>query len=111
MIINYDKINYKRLQNLNYLKYNNIKLIKELNDIIENDKLFELFEFSFNYFYYFKNGKYFGEMKNNLKHGKGKMYFNNGGMYIGDWKNDIIEGSGIIYFVDGEVYRGIIKKI
>ena len=70
----YYKINHIKLQNLNYLKYNNIKLIKELNDIIENDKLFELFEFSFNYFYYFKNGKYFGEMKNNLKHGKGTMY-------------------------------------
>ena len=59
MIINYDKINYKRLQNLNYLKYNNIKLIKELNDIIENDKLFELFVFSFNYFYYFKKWQIF----------------------------------------------------
>ena len=43
------------------------------------------------------NGKYIGQLKNNLRDGKGIMYFNNGDRYEGDFKNDLKEGKGIYY--------------
>ena len=34
------------------------------------------------------DGQYIGEIKNDIREGKGKMYFKNGDRYEGEWKND-----------------------
>ena len=60
---NINKRNYHQLQNLNYLKNNNENLIKELNKLINSDKISEIFDFSLDNFYYEKGGKYIGEYK------------------------------------------------
>ena len=65
-----NKRNYHQLQNLNFLKINNENLIRDLNNLIKNDKISEIFEFSFDNFYNEKGEKYIGEMKNGLKDGK-----------------------------------------
>ena len=85
------------------------KIIKDLTIMINSDKIYELYEFSFNNFYDDNGEKYIGEMKNGLKEGKGRMYFNNGSRYEGDFKNDKMEGKGILYFNDGR-YEGDFKN-
>ena len=40
----------------------------------------------------YKNGKYKGEFKNDLKDGKGIYYYNDENRYEGEWKNDLKEG-------------------
>ena len=47
---NTNKRNYHQLQNLYNLKNNNEKIIKDLNNIINNDKISEIYEYSFNNF-------------------------------------------------------------
>ena len=39
-------------------------------------------------------GRYIGEIKNGLRHGKGKMIYNNGNIYEGNWLNDLFDGKG-----------------
>ena len=132
------KINYHKLINLNNLNKNNEKLIKKLNDIINKDKISEIYEFSFNNFYNVNGEKYIGEMKNGLKEGKGILYYdkdnenkrkiyegefkndkpdgkgimvwNNDERYEGDFKNDNFEGKGIFYFKNGNKYEGDYKN-
>ena len=42
---------------------------------------------------------YIGELKNNLKHGKGKLYYKNGNIkYEGDFINDKFAGNGKFYY-------------
>ena len=56
-----------------------------------------------------KNGEfsvYEGDLKKDLKEGKGIYYWNNGNRYEGDWKNDLKEGKGIYYWNDGRRYEG-----
>ena len=69
IINNYNKSkrNYNLLQNLNYLKNNNEIVIKSLNDTIMD----KIYEFSIDKFYNEFGEKYIGEMKNNVKDGKG----------------------------------------
>jgi serine/threonine-protein kinase len=55
---------------------------------------------------YYDNGRYEGEVVNNLKQGKGTYYWKNAGRYTGDWKNDVIEGNGIYYSETGDKYDG-----
>ena len=133
-----NKRNYSKLQNLYNLYNNNEKLIKELNDLINNDKLSEIFDFSFNNFYNengekyigemingYKNGKgviyydincqerikgYEGEFKNDQPEGKGAMYWKNGDKYEGDWKKGMSDGKGIYYHNNGDRYEGDYKK-
>ena len=51
-------------------------------------------------------GKYIGEFKNDLRDGKGIVYYNSGSRYEGDWKNNKMEGKGIYYYNDGNRYEG-----
>ena len=37
-------------------------------------------------------------MKQNLKHGKGKIIYKDGTIFEGNFKNDKIEGEGILYY-------------
>ena len=78
---NINKRNYHQLQNLNYLKNNNENLIKELNKLINNDKISEIFDFSLDNFYNEKGEKYIGEYKKGLKEGKGILYYDKGNEY------------------------------
>ena len=103
--------------NLNTIKNNNIKLILELNDIINDTDINfnKIFKFSFDIFYNENGEKYIGEMKNGLKTGKGILYYNKDDekkrkRYEGDFKNDKIEGKGIFYWNDGSRYEGDFKN-
>ena len=37
-------------------------------------------------------------LKNNLREGRGMLYYNNGDIYKGDWKDGKAEGKGIFYY-------------
>ena len=135
---NMNKRNYHKIQIIYDIKNDNEKLIKDISNIINNDKIFEIYGFPNNK-YTNNNGEiYIGEMKNNLKDGKGIFYFNkddkferkkyegdfkndkregkgtiywnDGDRYEGDWKNDKIEGKGIFYWNDGDKYDGDFKN-
>ena len=56
-------------------------------------------------------GKYDGEFKDGMKHGRGEFTFNNGLRYVGDYENGIREGSGTIYKKSGGLaYSGNIRN-
>ncbi len=54
----------------------------------------------------FDNGMYEGQVRNNKKHGKGKMIYNDGDVYEGEWKNDQQEGKGKMNYFEGDIYKG-----
>ena len=60
---NINKRNYYNLRNINNIKNNNEILIKELNNIMDNDNISDIYEFSFNNFYNNNGEKYIGEIK------------------------------------------------
>ena len=104
MIKSYDdkNINYELLQNLKELKsYNYMDNIKE-EDLL--DVYYSMIKKKQIKMY--KDGKYEGEFKNNLRDGKGIMYYNNDNKYEGEWKNDFKEGKGIMYYKSGNKYVG-----
>ena len=72
---NINKRNYFKLQNLNYLKNNSEKLIQNLNNMINNDNISEIYKFALDNFYNENGEKYIGEIKNGLKDGKGILYY------------------------------------
>ena len=55
-----------------------------------------------------ENGEYYnGQRMNNLKHGKGKIYYKNGNIkYEGDFVNDKYDGYGKYFWENGEYYIG-----
>ena len=67
-IINDNKANMKQIQ-------------KEFNNIVGENKTKT-----------YKNGKYKGEFKNDLKDGKGTYFYTDENRYEGEWKNDLKEG-------------------
>ena len=116
-----DKRNYYKYFNLNEIKRSNNNIINDLNKIINEKKLNCKFNYindiyckiiTINKTIILENGdKYIGEVVNNLKNGKGTLYFNqNNGCvknkYEGDWKDDVKEGKGILYWNDGTRYDG-----
>ena len=58
----------------------------------------------------YENGRYFGELKEGKKDGKGVYYYNNGDRYEGNWKEGVREGKGIYYYSNGESYEGDFKN-
>jgi hypothetical protein len=50
--------------------------------------------------------RYEGFWKNNQKYSKGTMLYKDGSTYIGQWKNDLREGEGTIYYSSGEKFCG-----
>lgn len=50
------------------------------------------------------DGKYYGEMKNNERHGQGVMKYTDGYEYIGRWENDRKNGFGIMNFGETSHY-------
>lgn len=57
---------------------------------------------------HFKHGaRYEGEKVNNLRHGKGKFFYQDGGLYDGDWVRNKMEGHGKLYYKSGKIaYEG-----
>mgnify|MGYP002862731071 CR=1 FL=1 len=53
----------------------------------------------------YKNGKYKGEFKNDLKDGKGIYYYNDENRYEGEWKNDLKEGESCCIKIHREQER------
>ena len=113
IFINYDmnKRNYYQLKNLNNINNNNNLLIKKLKKVIEDEKIYE---FSINNFYNEKGEQYVGEMKNNLKEGKGLIYFKEDDddmrqRYEGEFKNDKMQGKGIMFWKLGNIYEDFLK--
>ena len=128
------KRNFIFLQNMNYLKEINVKLIEKLDIIMKDITFYDLYQYSFDNFYDENGEKYSGEIKNGLKEGKGILYYNkdskikedryegdfhndkregkgilfwkNGDKYEGDWKDDKREGKGKVTFINGEIYEG-----
>ena len=98
-----NKRNYFILLNINKIKNNSEKLIKELNNIINKDAIYE---YSLNNFYNENGERYIGQLVNGKKNGNGIIYYVSGNRYEGDWKNDKKEGKGILYLNDGERYEG-----
>jgi len=125
---NTKKINYYILQNINNLKINTENVINELNQVfnylgeiinykgsvsdnyIYHYDINSIYNYSKNNFYNSKiNGeKYIGDIKNNLKDGKGILFYNNNNLfpenrkiYEGEFKNNKREGSGTMYWKDG----------
>ena len=134
---NLNKRNYYKLQNLYYLKNNNEMMIKYINNIIDDNQIFNIYKFPNDQFSnsedsiyigemeryfisYYKNGKgieffnngdmYEGNYKDNKKEGKGIYYFNFGDNYEGDYKNDERDGKGIYYYNNGDRYEGDFKN-
>jgi hypothetical protein len=56
-------------------------------------------------------GKYTGEWKNNLMHGRGEFKFTRegkerGDYYVGEWQNGHQHGKGTYYYRNGDRYEG-----
>ena len=50
--------------------------------------------------------RYEGEMKNDMKEGRGCLYHSDGDVFMGEWKNGNINGYGIITHFNGASYEG-----
>jgi hypothetical protein len=51
-------------------------------------------------------GRYLGEVQNNLSHGRGTFYWENGDVYRGNWVNGKKDGLGIYILTNGDYYEG-----
>ena len=103
---NINKRNYIKLINLNCLKDNNNKIIKDLTNAINSDKIYE---YSIAQFYNDYGQKYIGEIKNGIKEGKGVLYFNKKDnrefkRYEGEFKDDTFNGNGLFFRNNDSIY-------
>ena len=120
MINNYENQyrNYQLLKNLNQM--NNSIILENLNLINLDNNFINKFTYILNLYdkivndnkmeTYNNGNKYFGQIRNGLRNGKGKMYYLNGSQYDGEWKDDLFEGKGILYNSNGDKYEGDWKK-
>jgi len=51
-------------------------------------------------------GKYAGQLKDNIPHGRGKFLLPDGTRYEGEWKEGKPHGSGTVTYADWAVYKG-----
>lgn len=51
-------------------------------------------------------GKYSGQLKNNVPHGRGKLLMPDGTKYDGEWQEGKPHGRGIIIYANGAAYKG-----
>ena len=70
-------------------KWKSTKSIKQLNLFESEDDKNEVKTINIE-----NEGRYIGEIKNGLRHGKGKMNYSNGNIYEGNWINDLFNGKG-----------------
>ena len=82
-------------------KNRNESVVNVLKDFNKIEKIYE-------------NGKYTGEIKNNLREGKGTFLWTSGQFkgdtYEGDWKDDKREGKGKYFVNNGNRYEGDFKN-
>ena len=122
---NYNGRNFQNYYNLNQIKIGNNKINNDLINIIHENDINYKFQKIIDIYYKIKktkktkiyeNGdKYIGELVNDLKNGKGKLYYSKTNnididRYEGDFKNDQKEGKGILYFKNGDRYDGDFKN-
>ena len=103
--LNENKSNYEKI----------IKLIENLNKKIDLLSNYNMNNGSKIVVKNYPEGRYEGELVNNKREGKGKMYYLNnqeylGKVYDGEWKNDLREGKGIEAWSDGERFEGYFKN-
>ena len=55
---------------------------------------------------YQAGGRYEGQFKDDMCHGKGKMTWPNGDIYEGDWFEDFRAGKGKTVWANGVYYEG-----
>ena len=53
---------------------------------------------------------YEGDFKENKREGKGILYYNNTDRYEGDFQNNIRNGKGILYYNNGDKYEGLFEN-
>ena len=117
--------NYYILQNLKEIRNFNTNLLIELKSICNEESFFKKFEQIMDIYNkintkieekeYQNEGIYIGEMKNNLRNGKGKMSYSNDDkynryLYEGEWKDDKFDGYGVMYWKNSDFYKGEWKK-
>ena len=97
--------NIEKTENYGNFLYPIIESLKFENKIIKN-------KIENNEKYIYENGDYYiGEWLNNLKHGKGKLYYKNGKIkYEGDFIKDKFDGYGKYIYENGEYYIGQWQK-
>ena len=116
--------NYENYYNLNEIKNSNSNIINELKNINNENNINNRFKNMIEIYNkinrvtkrkIYENGdKYIGEFNNELKDGKGNLYYNKNdkkerNRYEGDWKDDKREGKGKLYWKDGDKYKGDFK--
>ena len=115
---------YENYYNLNEIKNSNNIIINDLTNIINKNNISNNFQ-NITEMYYkiirtkkikiYENGdKYIGEFVNDIKDGKGILYYNKNNeyernRYDGDFKDDKIGGKGILYWNNGDRYKGEFK--
>ena len=92
-------------KNINDVKNVNNNSNRNLEYLLKNKHLFDPLIFLDE-----SGRRYEGERKNDLKEGKGILYFPNGDRYEGEFKNDKMDGKGIYYYENGEKFEGIFKE-
>ena len=112
--------NYENYFNLNEIKNSNNNIINEIKNINNENSINNKFKNIIEIYYKiirnkkekrYENGdKYIGEFINELKDGKGILYYNINNekkryKYEGEFKNDKFEGKGIYYFNNGNKYE------
>ena len=126
IITNYDnkKRNYYIINNLNKIRDTNKFIINYINNIIKETDINKKFNNLMiiydnknieNKTEKYENGNlYIGGFKNNLRNGKGIMYYNSDfskiERYEGQWKDGRMEGKGKMYWVSGDIYEGDFKN-
>lgn len=55
------------------------------------------------------NDYYIGEMKGNLKHGKGIYKYSDGTVYEGRFVDNMQTGQCTIHYANGDIYEGLIE--
>jgi hypothetical protein len=58
----------------------------------------------------FQKAIYYGELKNDHRHGRGCMAYQNGRVYEGFWFDDKRHGNGFERYTNGNTYEGYFKN-
>ena len=85
------------------------KLIIDENEYYEGEFLDGVYDGRGTYFWKNGNIKFTGNWKNNMRHGKGKIYENNSLIFNGVWKNNLKNGIGQKYNKGNLIFDGIWK--
>ena len=57
-----------------------------------------------------QGGSYFGEYKNNERHGRGILRSREGDVYVGGFEDGLYSGYGKVTFADGSFHRRLVQE-